>query len=292
MFQMQLNFFTKDTSFPFMIQYGFHEENLYLHSHGDFLEITFVLNGSATHIVNEESFYISKGDVFIIGSDTYHGYKNPKDFKICNLMFQPDFFFKSDYDIKKAPGYQGLFIIEPILFQKGGFQSHFKLSPTDYETVHRMITLMIAEYEAQNIGFKTLVTGYFYSLTVLLSRLYTTTNSVKSTDVMSMARAIAYMESSYTEDIHLEALAKLAGFSTRHFSRRFYEIKSTTPMHYIQMLRLEKAANYLKTSDLSISDIALTCGFSDSNYFSRLFKKHYGLSPSHFYQMHHSHLLS
>lgn len=284
MFQMELNYFTVDTSFPFFIQYGFHEEDLYLHSHKNFSELVIVLNGSATHIVNNEEFYISKGDVFIIGADTAHGYRDAHDFHICNLMFQPDFFFSNDCDIKKAPGFQGLFVIEPILSQKTSFQNRLKLDIYNYEMIQKTINMMIKEYTSQPIGFKTLLTGSFYSLAVLLSRLYSKSEKHIDNEIIGMAKSIAYIEAHYMEDLTLNELAKIASFSPRHFSRRFYEIKQTTPIQYIQTLRLEKASYYLRNTQLPISEVAAQCGFSDSNYFSRSFKKHYAITLIQFHK--------
>lgn len=284
MFQMKLNYFTTDESFPFFIQYGFHKEDLYLHSHENFLELVIVLSGSATHIVNNEDFYISKGDVFIIGADTIHGYCNPKDFRICNLMFQPDFFFSNDCDIKKAPGFQGLFVIEPILSQKTSFQNRLKLDLYHFEVIQKTIDMMIKEYTNQGLGFKTLLTGSFYSLAVLLSRLYSSLEKHTDNEIIGIAKSIAYIEEHYMDDLTLNELAKIAGFSPRHFSRRFFEIKQTTPIHYIQALRLEKASYYLRNTQLPVSEVAMQCGFSDSNYFSRSFKKHYAITPIQFHK--------
>ena len=50
---MHLHYFTTQKDFPFFIQYGHHDENMFLHSHADFSELVFVLGGYATHIVNE-----------------------------------------------------------------------------------------------------------------------------------------------------------------------------------------------------------------------------------------------
>ena len=277
---MKLNFFTKDETFPFFIQYGYHEGNLFLHSHENFHELVIVLNGEAIHIVNDEEFYISKGDVFIIGADTVHGYQNTRNFQICNIMFHYDFFFDRKCDIKELAGFQGLFVIEPILAQKRSFMNRLKLNIFHFELIRKKINQMITEYKTKQVGYKTLVTGEFYSLSVLLSRIYSSSRFDQENDVIGMAKSIAYIESHYTSEIPIEMLAKIAGFSTRHYTRRFFEIKQTTPTHYIQAMRLEKACYYLNNSDLSMSAIAQLCGFSDSNYFSRLFRKHYGISPT------------
>ena len=108
MYKMKMEYFTKDRMFPFYIQYGFHEESMYLHVHDSFSELVIVLNGSAKHIVNDEEFYISQGDVFIIGSDTFHGYQDTQDFLLditqdvfLRLSSQPQYSISMFFDYKR-----------------------------------------------------------------------------------------------------------------------------------------------------------------------------------------------
>ena len=280
MFQMKLDFFTNDKNFPFFISYGAHQEDFFLHKHEDFNELVVVLSGKATHLVNDEEFLVSKGDVFIIGADTAHGYSNVENFQVCNVMFQHTYFFQNDSDIKEAPGFQALFVIEPLISSRRCFQNMLKLDFLEFEKIEKTIADMIAEYNKKEPGYKTLLTGSFYQLAVTLSRLYSKSIPYSQSHVIGMAESIAYLENHYMEDLTIEELAQIAGFSPRHFSRRFFEIMQTTPVHYILMMRLQKAEYYLSHTDLPISTIAGKCGFSDSNYFSRLFKKYYQLSPS------------
>lgn len=82
------------------------------------------------------------------------------------------------------------------------------------------------------------------------------------------------------EDLGTEELAFLAGMSLSSFKRKFSDVYGTTPNKYITSKRLEKAQVLLKSSDLSISEIAYECGFSDVGYFSKVFKSYYNSLPS------------
>jgi transcriptional regulator GlxA family with amidase domain len=53
-------------------------------------------------------------------------------------------------------------------------------------------------------------------------------------------------------------------------------------MEYLKKLRLQKAASMLLTTNASVTQIAFACGFNDSNYFSSLYHKEFGMSPTHF----------
>lgn len=282
MYQMKLEYFTKDQAFPFYIQYGYHKDDMYLHVHEGFSELVIVLGGSAKHIVNKEEFYISKGDVFIIGSDTFHGYENTNDFHICNIMFHHDYFFRNDFDLKELSGFQGLFVIEPIMSQVKSFHNMLKLNQKDFDTVTKIVDNMLTEYKEKKPGYKMDVTGKFYNLAVLLSRIYSLTGEYSENDVFGMAKSIAYIEKHYKESLTVSELSEIAGFSTRHFTRRFWEITQTTPVQYMNEIRLKKAVAYLELTKLPVTEIATQCGFTDSNYFSRQFKKNYGISPSEY----------
>jgi AraC family transcriptional regulator len=92
-----------------------------------------------------------------------------------------------------------------------------------------------------------------------------------------------YVESHFREDLTLDDLADAACFSKYHFHRIFTALTGETPADYLLRLRLEKAANQLdRNSGQTISDIAFDCGFSSLAFFSRVFKKQFGRSPSAF----------
>jgi AraC family transcriptional regulator len=95
--------------------------------------------------------------------------------------------------------------------------------------------------------------------------------------------ALDYLSEHLSEKINLEKLALKAYFSPFHFHRIFVSVLGETPNNYITRLRLEKAANMLYTQKgVSITEIALQCGFSSSAVFARSFKKHFGIPARSF----------
>ena len=81
-------------------------------------------------------------------------------------------------------------------------------------------------------------------------------------------------------DIKLKDLARDLGMSLRNFDRRFKQATETSPAKYLQHLRVKEAKDLLKQSDLNVGDIAFRVGYQDVSYFSKLFKKQSGISPS------------
>ncbi len=93
--------------------------------------------------------------------------------------------------------------------------------------------------------------------------------------------AISFMERNCGERITLEMLAKTADMSVNHFLRSFKEVTGTSPLKYLNEYRLAKARHDLKESDVSVTAVALACGYSDVSYFIACFKKAFGVTPGH-----------
>ncbi len=92
-------------------------------------------------------------------------------------------------------------------------------------------------------------------------------------------RGKEFIDSNYPETLTIEQIARMAGMSEYHFFRLFKQMIGKTPYQYILSIRLQHASLLLK-SDYSVSDVAITMGFSDIYSFSKAFKKHFGLSPT------------
>lgn len=91
-----------------------------------------------------------------------------------------------------------------------------------------------------------------------------------------------YLDLHFTDKIALEDLAHIFYINKFYLTRVFKEQFGVTINNYIIQLRITNAKQLLRFSDQTIDEIALECGYDDSNYFSRLFKKVEGLSPSEY----------
>lgn len=279
MFRMPLEAFTEDESFPFYIQYGIHNEPLFAHGHDDYFELVIVLSGKARHIVDGAAYPIEKGDVFVVGPDTEHGYEAPQHFRLCNIMFRKHFINFSDCDIAGSSGFQALFVLEPHCTRHSRFCSNLKLEEQNFQTISAMISKLYLEYYGKPIGWKTMIQSAFLELTVTLSRMYDSDEIVPKTGIVKLAPAVAYIETHFYETISVADLARMSNYSERQFIRLFKEMFQCVPMQYITNVRMQNATELLKTTSLSITAIAERCGYADSNYFSKAFRKYYGVTP-------------
>ena len=93
-------------------------------------------------------------------------------------------------------------------------------------------------------------------------------------------RAISYLELHISQNITLPALAKASKVSRSYLSRLFTAETGETVSHFISRTRCEKAAALLRTTDLPIQDISAHVGYLDNNYFDKVFRSYYGVTPT------------
>ena len=91
---------------------------------------------------------------------------------------------------------------------------------------------------------------------------------------------IYFLENHFKEEITLEQLAQAQFVSPAYLSRLFKEIVGESPINYLIKLRLKEAKHLLKTTPLTIKQIAQATGYQDAYHFSKSFKKQFGIAPS------------
>jgi AraC-like DNA-binding protein len=102
----------------------------------------------------------------------------------------------------------------------------------------------------------------------------------ESRDVIE--EAIHFMRENIQRQIKLDEIAKYTGFSTSHFSILFKQKTGYSPLNYFNHLRIQTACHQLDFTDLHINQIAIMIGFEDQFYFSRIFSKIMGCSPTEY----------
>ncbi|MEX1829818.1 helix-turn-helix domain-containing protein [Luteibacter sp. CQ10] len=92
-------------------------------------------------------------------------------------------------------------------------------------------------------------------------------------------RAVAYMEERLDQSFPVSAVADACGLSVNHFSRAFRRSMGKPPHRWLLDRRIERAQALLRSSDMSLADVALACGFAEQSHFTRVFTRTVGLPP-------------
>lgn len=105
-------------------------------------------------------------------------------------------------------------------------------------------------------------------------------NYLKAPDKDLPARIRAYLDTHYTSDIRIEALCEEFYLSRSSLTSCFRRAYQVSIMEYVNRLRMKKARELLTTTDLPIREVSSGCSFQDQNYFTKVFRKYYGKTPS------------
>lgn len=104
---------------------------------------------------------------------------------------------------------------------------------------------------------------------------------ITSVDEKLVADAIAYVEANISRsDLSVEELSRELGMSRAHLYKKMLQITGKTPIEFIRIIRLKRAAQLLRESQRNVSEIAFQLGFNNPKYFSRYFKEEFGVLPS------------
>lgn len=245
------------------------------HTH-DFDEIVIVASGSGKQYVNNEGYSVRAGDVFVIKGEAIHYYENVDNLKVYNVGFKPWVLKDFSPMLLKNAGYHSLFVFEPAYRRKNHFSEKLHLETPALFALIEMLEKLKSELEIPNNEL--LVTGLFMQITGYLCRHLKPSKSSSKLENPGK-KIIDYIEENLSEPISLSELAEFSGMSKNGIIAMFSRLYGVTPLRYINNARLYRAELLLKNTEKPITELALECGFGDSNYFSRAFKAYRGKTP-------------
>lgn len=109
----------------------------------------------------------------------------------------------------------------------------------------------------------------------------------KPTQIDRFKILLDHLNNRFREEINASEVEKISFYSYRNINRIFLALQQETIGQYLKRLRLEKAAEFLKYANTSITDIAFEIGYSDLAAFSKAFKNKFNCSPAHYRNIHH-----
>ena len=249
-----------------------------MHSH-DFIELVIIQSGNAEHLTKNKRHHVSMGDVIVIPKGVRHGYDCVENMKIINIIFDDSILDTAHGDLRKFSGFHALFF--PI-HKLHAVPYHVKyeisaLSPDDISHLERIAGRIRSELAEKRPGYRSLCSALLTELVVFLSRKEFKQDSF--CDKNSIDKVLAYLERNYSKKIKLETLAKISGCAPRTFQRNFREAAGQSPFEHLLSVRLRHAKQLLINPSVSMAEIALQTGFTDSAYFAKQFKKIFEISP-------------
>lgn len=234
------------------------------HTH-QFSELFYVLRGEGVFYIENEKVSVKTDDLMIINPYIEHTEKtlpnNPMEYIVFGVEGLAFSFNNPDQDTSK--GYS---------FYSYGHEKNQFIN---------FAQLMMHEFENKKPGFEKVCHGLLEVLLVYISRKQNLSVISNSSFRLSKECALAkrYIDINYSQNITLDSLAKITHINKYYLAHSFTECIGQSPINYLADRRIEACKELLTTSDLSVTQIASSAGFSSQSYFSQLFNKKTGMSP-------------
>lgn len=136
------------------------------------------------------------------------------------------------------------------------------------------------EWEARRVGFEMQCKAELYGILSALQRDHALGYLPKSKEEL-IRPAVEFIHEHYTEEaLSVVCLSELCGITPEYFRRIFGAIYGTSPVKYVNALKLARAKELIQSRSYTVTEAAAMSGFNDMSYFSRVFKKAMGVSPS------------
>lgn len=229
--------------------------------------LIYCVEGRGQVKIEEKEFSILPGDFFVIPFGKPHSYgtdiQNPWTIYWCHFK-----------------GKQTDEIINQIQQKYKSFKSTVIFSDERIEIFNKLYKNLEAGYSFENISYVNLIFLQFLCSFLFSDRFYN--NLETRTEVDQVEESIRFMQKNIEKVLTLPELAKYVNSSPSHFSATFKKSTGFPPIEYLNHLKIQKACQYLQFTELRIKEIAFKIGIDDQYYFSRLFTKTMGFSPSRY----------
>lgn len=231
------------------------------------IEIFAVFEGSLSFVLNEEKIPLQAGEFIIVNSNEVHAIFSPK------------------------PNFTLVLQIPRTTFKKYYTEDEFirftHLTSNQDERMMKLLKEMCEIYVGRECGYEWKVQSKFYMLLYLLVTAYRETDvdgdivrNYKKLNRLSMITA--YIREHYQEELSLESVAEIFGYSPTYLSKMFQKYAQINYKSYLQSVRVGYAYKDLENTDAKLSEIAAKHGFPNQKAFAKEFQKKYGMLPSEY----------
>lgn len=239
------------------------KDNTHVHN---FAEILFVMKGKGQIFYKDETREITRGDIVIYNAGLPHR-EQSSDSDPLELLF----IGLDKVEITDLPYNHLIPSNYSIIYPTGDMEDTFRT----------YFTIIIDEMAGKDKFYIEIAQNAAITLVMYLYRLIN-----KFDDVSNMFEydsviddVLDYIDSHYLEPISLDDIAVACHISKSYLSHMFSDIKKQTVIQYILNKRLENSRKLLEKTELTVEEIALSSGFNNTSYFSRVFKECYNITP-------------
>lgn len=255
---------------------AFEAFNIPQHTH-DAIEISFVTEGTGYQFINDTVVRVKRGDIYLLPVGTSHVYRPSSPDKVRSLGI-----INCVFRIEALSGY-GDFPPEGTELHRALFHPETLAQPWfhHYDKDSAFTDLfhtMLAEYRQRQPGYEAVVQALFIQLIAQLHRCLLPPASVDHCR-SKVQEAIRFIKRNYQNAITLKQVAEHSFLSESHLQKLFKQATGESFIAYVQNLRVHRCCELLKTTGMTVQQIAGLVGYQDMKYFHALFRQRTGMTP-------------
>ncbi len=245
----------------------------------NYCEISYVESGSGSYFVNGRQYEMQEGDLIIFNNVEPHGWLVESEQMVMTVMvFGTELVSNLHYDYLK-----------PFVERGSNFKNKVDREELFTPDIVQMIKEIYGEEQSRSQGYRLLILADMLRILTFLIRYYQKDRGLgkaeetltdKKHNMKRLEEAFHYINSHYTEKLTLKEVAESVYMSENYFSTYFKKITDTSFIDYVIGLRLRRVEELMKTTDMSMYEIAMESGFHNMANFYRIYKKHVGALPA------------
>lgn len=232
----------------------------------EFNEIVLVWRGNGLHVMNDRPWLVTCGDIFYVSADDCHSYESVHDLALDNIIYCPERF-------QLALDWQQLLPSQD--------EGSWRLTTRGMALARGVIQQLEQESRKSDLLSRQLTEALFLQLALILQRhRYASDRAYQQPEGEQLDLLMAAIQGQIATSFDLALFCHQHQLSERALKQLFRQQTGMTISHYVRQLQLCRAKYLLRTSECLIGEVAARCGFDDSNYFSVVFTRDTGLTPS------------
>lgn len=244
------------------------------HTH-DFIEISYVEEGSGYHYIEDQMIATKRGDLFVIPIGTSHVFRPSsmdKQLVIYNCIFRPRLLERLQSVIAESS------MLHRFLYDRPPGPNRWLQFRDKCDQFLSVMYGMYWEYLKMSPCYEYLLMGLLIQMLAMLQR-YESDGSLVTTPAGSLDEAVQFINAQYAQNITVQDVAEHLFMSPSHFQRLFKKTTGVTFMQYLQNIRIQRCCELLKSTSIPIQEAANRVGYQDMKFFHALFRKKTGVTP-------------
>ncbi len=256
-----------------------------IHNH-DFFEITYITKGNGLYTQNRRVSGVTQGDLVMVSPADVHRFEPlTHDFRWVNCIFLPQALCIGSGELPRTLAS----LLESV--EKGSGTRFARYNDIvlrrEPSVFSHIFADMLNEYTYQNTGYREIMA---LQLRLILKKITCSfdpnedavrRNGFLDEDLRLLVQSFFHQSSSYAK-VDLETVARKAHVSPKYFSELFKKRTGCRFSDYVTELRLERAAEMLRTTGANVQEVMQYVGYRDSKFFYGAFKARFGMTPSEY----------